>query len=443
MSTQALARFAASLHNGDVPEPVRARARDCILDTVGVASFGAGLPWSGIVADLATRSGGLAEATVIGRGEKVPAGQAALANGAASHAFEMDSLRQPGTGVHPGATVAMPALAMAEAAGAGGRALVTAVVAGCEVMFRIGLATRHSAEKRGFHAPGLTGVFGSAVAAGHLMGLDETRMANALGIAASLGSGLLAFSRAGSGGMVKRLHLGRAAEGGILAASLARDGFTGPPNVIEGEFGFLEAYTAESDPDRLARGLGEEWETLRICFKRYACHVTAHTPVQAIGELMADNGVTPQDVAGLAVAAGEKVLSRHNIPVPGDMTAAQYSVPWCAALAVLRDAEDPRSFLEAGHDDPEVRGLSRRVRMEPLDLCTQPGKAWASRVALTLANGTLLERTLEHFLGTPEAPLDEAALRRRFLLLAGKGGEELYRRFAGIEELPDVRALFG
>ncbi len=196
-------------------------------------------------------------------GAPVRAEAAAFANGVLAHAFELDSLRKPGAGVHPGAVLVPAALATAQERGAGGRALVAALVAGCEILFRVGKATKHTPESRGFHAPGLTGPFGAAVAAGHIAGLDAAAMTNALGIAGSLGGGLLAFAKSGNGGMVKRLHLGRAAESGVLAARLAAHGFTGPDTVLEGEFGFLDAYCTDTDVGALTAGLGERYETRR------------------------------------------------------------------------------------------------------------------------------------------------------------------------------------
>ena len=150
--------------------------------------------------------------------------------------------RAPGAGVHGGATVALPAPMMAQACNANGRDLVTAIVAGVEAMFRIGAATLHSAEKVGFHGPGMTGLFGSATACALLMKLSAAQTANAYGIAGSLAGGLLAFAKSGSGGMIKRLHLGRAAESGVIAARLAQRGYEGPPAVLEGRYGLLEHF---------------------------------------------------------------------------------------------------------------------------------------------------------------------------------------------------------
>src|SRR5258706_7780906 len=184
---------------------------------------------------------------------------AALANGALAHAFELDGATKPSIGAHPGATIFPAALAVAQERGFTGRDLLTAFVAAAEVVVRIGRATRKSNEARGFHAPGTTGPFGAAVAVGRLLGFDSGKMANALGIAGSLSSGLVQFSRAGTGGMVKRLHFGRAAEGGLLAANLADRGFTGPHDVIEGEFGFLRVFCNDWDTSQLTRGLGENY----------------------------------------------------------------------------------------------------------------------------------------------------------------------------------------
>ena len=279
---------------------------------------------------------------------------AALANGALAHAFELDSLCHPSVGVHPGASLTAPGIPVSQAQGRSGRELLTAFVAGFEVMYRVGDAARHSSEKIGFHAPGLTGVFGGAVVTGLLMKLDADRMTNALGIAGSMCSGLLEFSRSG-GGMVKRLHLGRAAEGGALAATLAREGFTGPETVLEGPFGFLAAFAKEKDPPRLTQGLGEEWHTLKTMLKRYACHITAHVPVTAALELKAKHHFTGADVASVTIAADEKVLSHHDIKEPQDTMMCQYQ------RAFLRGAcTASRSDRSAG-----VRGTGAERPIHP------------------------------------------------------------------------------
>src|SRR5713101_7931441 len=167
-----LARYAAALRYEDLPEEVVRQAKECIIDTVAAGICGSALPWSRIVIDYAERTGPGGRSHILGRGSAVQAPAAALANGALAHAFELDSLTRPGAGVHPDATLFPPALAVAQERGQGdgwsGRALIAAFVAGCEVMVRIGRVTGHTNEARGFHAPGTTGPFGAAIAAGHL-----------------------------------------------------------------------------------------------------------------------------------------------------------------------------------------------------------------------------------------------------------------------------------
>ena len=276
--TRQLAEYAAALRYRDIPAPVIQRAKDAIADTIAAIAFGAHLPWSRIIVDYAKKRGAGGKSRVFAPGgARLQAPMAAFANGALAHAFEMDNLTWPNTGVHPGATMAMPAIAMAQERGIGGRELIAAVVAGAEVMIRIGRATKHNNEGRGFHAPGTTGPFGGAVAVGRLLKFDADKMTNALGVAGSLSCGLLEFAKSGTGAMVKRMHLGRAAESGVLAASLAEAGFTGPVSVLEGAFGFLNVYCGENDVGALTRGLGEEWATLRIMLKRFPVpHHLAH-----------------------------------------------------------------------------------------------------------------------------------------------------------------------
>jgi 2-methylcitrate dehydratase PrpD len=413
-----LARFAAGLRLQDLPAPVVAQARRCIIDTLGVAIHGATLPWSGMIADYARRYGAGGPCTLLGSEARVQAPFAALANGAAAHAFEQDSLRQPGAGVHPGAALLPAALATAEETRADGAQLLLAFVAATEVMFRIGAASRHSSELIGFHAPGLTGPYGAAIASGLLLGLDADGLTRALGIAGSLSSGLMAFAHAADGAMVKRLHLGRASEGGVLAARLAASGFEGPSSVLEGHHGFLEAFCRDAEPSRLTAGLMQEWETLRICLKAYPCHVTAHTPIQALRSLMAEHGFDGADIQSLQLMGAPKLLSHHDGREPADVMQGQYSVPFCVALAAWRDPADPLSWDESAVRDERIRALCRRIVLLPFPAGTTPANPWHTRLALTLRSGRALEADARSFRGMPQDPPDDAAVRAKFTRLA-------------------------
>lgn len=416
--TATLAEYAVGLSYDDIPTDVVARAKDCIIDTVAVTTFSSSLPWSRTVAKYAESTGPGGRSTILGPDRtRVTAPMAALANGAMAHGFEMDCLRQPSVGIHAGATVALPGLAVAEDLGASGKELVTAFVAGNEVLSRVGLAGQHSSEQLGFHAPGLTGPIGSAVIAGRLMGLDAGRMTCAMGIAGSLSSGLLEFIRSGTGGMVKRLHLGRAAEGGVMAASLARDGFTGPETVLEGEFGFLNVFCRNPDPSQLTKGLGEIFETRNICLKRFSCHITAHTPVQAILDLKAEHGFSGDDVESITVHGSKKMATHHDIAEPADVMLAQYSTRFCVAVAMLKDPLDPTSFMEASVEDEAIRDLCRRSRV--VERTDEAGKnmPWATIVDVALRNGRTVTKQADTFMGMPVDPVSREDLSAKFMRL--------------------------
>jgi 2-methylcitrate dehydratase PrpD len=407
-------------------------------------TFGANLPWSRIVTEYVVRTTAPGKGSIVGTAHTARGQLAALANGTLAHAFELDSLCHPSVGVHPGASLTAPGIPVSQAQGRSGRELLTAFVAGFEVMYRVGDAARHSSEKIGFHAPGLTGVFGGAVVTGLLMKLDADRMTNALGIAGSMCSGLLEFSRSG-GGMVKRLHLGRAAEGGALAATLAREGFTGPETVLEGPYGFLAAFAKEKDPPRLTQGLGEEWHTLKTMLKRYACHITAHVPVTAALELKARHGFSGANVASVAIAADEKVLSHHDIKEPQDTMMCQYSVPFCVALALHRDPIDPRVFGESTLNDFSIREVCRNTTVSRMPQAKTKSR-FSTAVSVRLKDGREFSIEMHDYEGMPSRPLSQEQLRAKFLKLTA--GTQAYKpdvvlaRLEALEEQSTMTPLF-
>jgi 2-methylcitrate dehydratase PrpD len=293
-------------------------------------------------------------------------------------------------------------------------------------MIRIGRATGHTNEARGFHAPGTTGPFGAAVACGHLLGLDPERMANALGLAGSLAGGLLEFAK-GDGGTVKRLHLGRASEAGVLAASLADAGFAGPKTVLEGQFGFLRVFCTEFDEAELTKGLGCDFVTLSTVLKRYPVHATAHAAVRAVRDLQAEHGFAGSDVEAVtvrqqAMVDGTRSRARRSM-------LAQYSIPFCVALALFREARNPESFDDSALNDPQIRTLTRRVKLVP-----EAGDghgAMGSTVTVTLADGRRFEQHVESGL------LEPGELPDKFTRLCrgARGESGAARRFARLQLL--------
>jgi 2-methylcitrate dehydratase PrpD len=442
--TERLAAYVAALRYEDVPPAALQRAKDCIIDAVATISFGAELPWSKMIIAYAQRygSGGEANSAVLGTGGlKLNAPAAALANGALGHAFELDATTEPNSGTHPAATLFTSALAVGQERDLSGRDLVTAFVAGGEAMYRIGYATKHSNETRGFHAPGTTGPFGAAVAVGRLRQFDAARMTNALGIAGSLACGLLEFVSAGNGAMVKRLHLGRGAESGVLAATLAAEGFTGPTTVLEGEFGFLRVYCNEWDLAQLTRGLGSEFFTKNITMKRYACHMTAQNPVEATQDLREEHKFVPADIATILIAGDERVATRNNIPAPEDKMMAQYSVPFSVALSLYRDARDPRSFNDdAVVRDPAILDLASRIKATRAT--NQSRQDTTATVTIVLKDGRQFSRKVTSFKGTAERPLDQAELKEKFMLMtAHRDRAKMEAMFERLQHIENEKSL--
>lgn len=403
--TQRLARFALDLSYRQIPGEAIERSKACILDTLAVALYGSTKPWSRTVSGFVRDSGTGGACTVFGESFTAQPAQATFANGVMAHAFELDNVRQPGAGVHPGATAFLPAFAMAEEKNADGKSLLTAFVAACEVMSRIGVAAGNSLERRGFHAPGLTGTFGAAVAAGRLLGLNQAKMVNALGIAGSYSGGLIEFSRCQEGAMIKRLHLGKAGEGGVTAALLASRGFAGPESILEGKFGFCRTFSDSPKLSYLTRRLGSEFETMNIGIKRCACHINAHAPIEALQELRAETGFDPKEITEIVVSGIEKLVSHHAIYKPKDLMMAQYSIPFCIALSLYDDPTDPESFSEKKLKDKKVLAMMRKVRLKIDHEIETKGWDRAARVSVALANKPRQSKLVIHFKGTPGNPM--------------------------------------
>lgn len=445
-ATQTLARYARKLRYRDIPSEVIERAKACVLDTLAVSLYGSTKPWSKIVSEFIRSAGSKGNASVLGGKQKASPERAALANGTMAHAFELDNVRQPGAGVHPGATAFLPAFAVAENENADGKALLTAFVAGCEVMSRIGVAAGNSLERRGFHAPGLTGTFGAAIAAGRLLKLTEKQLVNALGIAGSYSGGLIEFSRCQEGAMIKRLHLGKAAEGGVTAAQLAGRGFAGPESVLEGKFGFCQSFSDSPKLDYLTHRLGEVWETMNICIKRCACHINAHAPIEALQNLRDELGVRPEDIRSITIGGIEKLVTHHAIYQPTDLMMAQYSIPFCVALSVYFDPTDPANFDARRLNDKRIAALMRKIHLEVDHEIEEKGWDRAARVSVDLANKRSESKLVIHFKGTPHNPLsvDQVEAKARKLtrgIITERQLNRLVNSLSHLEKVADISQI--
>jgi len=286
------------------------------------------------------------------------------------------------------------------------------------------------------------GVFGTVVTVGRLFELDASQLANAFGIAGSFSSGLMEFSL--TGGMVKRLHLGRAAEGGFMAAVLARDGYTGPTGVLEGKFGIYNVFCRDAETARLTMDLGSVWRVMRTKIKRFACHATAQVPVTLVLDLKEKHRISGDDVAQITIAANARTVRQHSVAEPKDVAMAQYSVQFCAALGLYLDPADPRAFSQTSLNDPRIRALTREAQVGRLEGGGSDVSP-ACRVTLRLKDGREVSAEGDNFKGTPTMPLTRSELWEKFRKLTAhrdkQKAERLFMQLAEAEKVEDFSAL--
>ena len=378
-----IAQFAVSLDLEAVPASVIESAKLHLLDVVGCGLAASGSGEATAAREVLERDGGRPEATVIGAAARLPGPSAAFANAVLCHALDFDDTHADSI-AHVSVTAAPAAMAEAEATGASGRELLTAFIVGSETTARIGMAASGAFHAHGLHPTAVCGVFGAAVAAARLRGLDVGQTTSALGLAGSMSSGLLAFLDDGT--PTKPVHAGVAAHGGVLSARLAEAGAEGPPSVLEGRFGLFQAFLAE-DIDIIAQvaDLGERWETERSAFKAYpACHIM-HGALGAAELLLPQVTVVGTDAieeivaivpAGAVPMILEPVASKL---APRSDYEGKFSLQYSVAAMLVHGRVNLRSYQEDSLADESVLALARRVSYEtaefPTDLARVSGRA--------------------------------------------------------------------
>ena len=352
-------------------------------------------------------------------GLSAPEEYAALLAGVSAHALESDDTHQPSSS-HPGSAVFPAALAIAEATDADFEAFAEAVVAGYEVMGRIGMAATAAGQyARGFHPTGTVGVFGAAVAAGRLLGLDAAQLRSALGVALSTAAGSMAFLDGGA--WTKRLHPGWAAHAGIIAARLAALGYVGPHDPITGRYGFLDAYTDTPDVGELTAGLGSTPLAIhRTSIKAYACCRYNQAPIDAILTLVRAHDLAPDAIARVRVGvleAGWGIVAEPEAEKrrPASIVDAQFSMPYAAAVAVLHRAAGTRQYRPDAIASPDAAAFMDRVecyRSPELEAIFP--QHWPAEVEIELTDGRTLREYVEGAKGDPERPLSLAEVEAKF-----------------------------
>lgn len=440
MLTQALAGWIAGLRAEHVPADVKREVALLSLDTFGCALSGAAQPWSVAIRDWALDGGTPPTGAARIWGEAVPRlrpADAALVNGAAAHAFEVDDFHN--AKVHLGAVVLPAAFAVGEAVGAAPEAIEAAVVAGYEVIIRSSLALRPArARERGWHLTSVCGPLGAATATAMLLRLDAQRTAWALGLAGTQACGLYAFTADGSDS--KRLHPGRAAQAGVMAAQLAARGLSGPTQVYEAaDGGLLSTFTDQSDPARLLDGLGEQWHAPRTNFKPHGCCGSAHAHVDAALALRAHWRRHGRVRAGMAGIVDQQCGYPYR---PGSALNAQMSGRYAIATALLKGAVLPAQFEAPCLADPEVVALANAIEIvrDPALDALYPAR-FCGWVEVETPDGRLERADVLDPSGSAANPQRAQAIRAKFEvltdgLLDAAARARVQAAFEGFERTP-------
>lgn len=352
------ARYVVDLNYDDLPADVVEKTKMHFLDYLGNTFAAHEMPWSQMVIRIVKQMKGEPESTVVGEG-KYPMMNAALANGTMAHGVDADDSGARPSWAHPGACINPAAFAAAEAGGVSGKELITGIVAGYEISCRVDSSMYPGLRDRGFHATGVVGTIGATAAAGKILGLDEDQMVNAFGLAGTQAAGLEEWLTAGD--MSKRLHAGKAAMNGVLAALLAREGYTGPSSVFEGKHGLLTTHAESYDTDRLIDGLGAEFKILGCKFKPYACCHELCPPIRMALQLQAEHGIKPEDVEKIRIGLNH-ITAENQLKVAQTPLHAQNHPAVAVAIALVEGKVFLKEFFDC-YEDPVVIELGKKTEV--------------------------------------------------------------------------------
>ncbi|HSB71310.1 MAG TPA: MmgE/PrpD family protein [Candidatus Methylomirabilis sp.] len=420
------------------------------LDTVGSCLASSTMDFGRAVMRTAERLGGAPESSLIAGKAKVAAANAVLANGTLAHGLDFDDTREDAI-VHTGCVAVTTALAVGEAVGASGSAALEAMLAGVEVMCRVGLAVPGKFHARNFHPTALSGSFAAAAAAGKLYGLTEDQLVHAFGICGSQASGVIQYLADGS--WTKRLHPGWAAHAGVVAALLAQAGFSGPEMVLEGRQGFYQAFAGGYDEplmDRLLESLGRVWEVGRLTFKPYPCGSIAHPYMDCALRLRSQQAIRPDQVAEIHCRTAEGPVPRLWEPLtakrrPPNGYAAKFSLPYLVAVVLVKGRAGLAEFTDEAVQDPTVLDLASRVSYE-LDPTIEYPRQFTGHIRIRLKDGRVLEDRQDHPRGGPDFPMLREELVAKFrgnagLMLSEERIDRVVRDIAGMAGLRHLTPL--
>jgi len=407
--TKTLARFVVESRYVDVPANVRHEAMRSVLNWTGCTVGGCRHETIDRALAALTPFSGPAQATVLGRGERLDIMHAALVNGMSSHVFDFDDTHLK-TVIHPSGPVASALLALAEHKPIDGADFLHAFILGVEVECRIGNAVYPSHFDVGWHITGTAGVFGAAAAAGRVLGLDVQQMTWALGIAATQASGL----REMFGTMCKPFHPGRAAQNGLTAAYLAAKNFTSSESGIEAPRGFANVLATARNYGEITGRLGETWEIALNTYKPFACGIVIHPTIDGCIQLRNEHKLEPEQIESIALKVHPLVLELTGKRTPQAGLEGKFSVYHSAAVAIIHGEGGERVYSDAVVRDPRVIKLRDKVTATADESVHED----AARISIKLGDGRTLEKHVEDAIGSLARPMSDADLEAKFRGLA-------------------------
>jgi len=449
--SEQIAKLSVNLRYDDLPEEAQKKAANLILDLLGSIIGSKEIESSRIAAELALELGGPQESTVIGYDRKVAAPHAAFANAIQGYAFDFTDDHNESNSHLSAATVPV-SLALGEKLGTSGKEVVEAVALGNEIVSRLGAAFLGKTYYQGFHPTSTCGTFGATVSAAKLLKLDVEQTVNSLGIAGSQVGGLMAWNTSGS--YTKRLQAGHPAMVGIISALMAQKGFDGPPAIIEGEDGFLQAYSynREYDTSWITAGLGEKWAFANTSIKVYPCCRYSAGHLDACLDIVNKYHPDPERIEHVLVRSSDytiRLLARPRKMDPQNVVDTQFSMPWQAAIALIDGRIGVDTFVEENVHRPDVRRLMERVEWAvDEEFERRYPEHYSCAVTVTMADGTEYTSEITDPKGDWRNPVTQQELEKKFINLAAREieDEDKIRRIVAfvtvIHEVDDVGELF-
>ena len=414
-ATKTLAKFAVQLEFEKIPENILDYLKLLFLDGVGCCIHGNTLQWTKTLRDVVTNKEDIKQCSIIGTNKKTTLLNAVLINSTAGHGFESDDIHRESI-LHPNSIIVPVSINVAEKIGnINGKKFLTSIVAGYEVATRIGSAAGTELLLRGFHPQGTHGTIAATITAGKLMDFNTDQMVHAIGIAGSLGAGLMA---AQEGAMVKRLHSGRAAQAGVLAAQLSAKKFTGIQNIVEADYGgFLSSFSGKNDFNRSTRNLYKEWECMNTGIKPYASVTSIHTALDCLKNIMKKNNILAKDIKNIKAKISHPTYvhcawnyENHNI------TSAQMNIYYGLALIALEGELFVNQFSKDKISNPEILNFMKKITAEVDPKIESLGHEFRhmASIELTTDDNKKFNHTEKYRKGSPENPLTKDQILAKF-----------------------------